>query len=176
MEPGAPGRAGRRPRPVVLRRDRGRPGEPGSRLPVGARGRARAGHRRPVPRRVARGLATGLLLAVRPQPLSRPRPPGPAAGGHDTPNAGVSPRIRSPLPYRSARAGHTSPDPALFRARRSALGARMRALRRERHLRRRQVAARAGLSPLGYLRLEWGRCFPDLDTAYAVADALGVEI
>lgn len=52
----------------------------------------------------------------------------------------------------------------------------MRALRREHHLRRRQVAARAGLSTLGYLRLEWGRCFPDLDTAYAVADALGVEI
>lgn len=68
------------------------------------------------------------------------------------------------------------PDPARARARRVAFGARVRELRRARHLDRRQVAARAGLRLVGYLRLEWGRYFPDLDTAYAVADALGVGI
>ena len=58
----------------------------------------------------------------------------------------------------------------------TALGNRIKALRAERHLRQRQLADKAGLTPSMVSQIESGRLSPSLNTVGKLAGALGVPI
>lgn len=93
---------------------------------------------------------------------------------------------RPPSPPREQPAVGRHPQPAaaaqavtpaaLELARRVQFGRRLRQLRDRAGYAPDQVAAAAGLDPAGYADLEHGQRLPDLDTTYALADALGVHI